>query len=69
MNRKQVIPQSTIDEAVRDRNIVAREVRDAEELLNKVIQERQRLLKKKQLILEFLQIVQQDTDDLVQAEK
>jgi hypothetical protein len=69
MSRKQVIPQSTIDEAVRDRNIVAREVRDAEELLNKVIQERQRLLKKKQLILEFLQIVQQDTDDLVQAEK
>jgi hypothetical protein len=69
MSRKQVIPQSTIDEAVRDRNIVAREVRDAEELLNKVIQERQKLLKKKQLILEFLQIVQQDTDDLVQAEK
>lgn len=69
MSRKQVIPQSMIDEAVRDRNIVAREVRDAEELLNKVIQERQKLLKKKQLILEFLQIVQQDTDDLVQAEK
>ncbi len=69
MNRKQVIPQAMIDEAVRDRNIVAREVRDAEELLNKVIQERQKLLKKKQLILEFLQIVQQDTDDLVQAEK
>jgi hypothetical protein len=69
MNRKQVIPQSMIDEAVRDRNIVAREVRDAEELLNKVIQERQRLLKKKTLILEFLQIVQQDTDDLNKAEK
>jgi len=64
-----LIPQSAIDEAIRDRNIVAREVRDAEELLNKVIQERQRLLKKKQLILEFLQIVQQDTDELVQAEK